>query len=97
MEKVDLVEACRLLAARLVKANDRIDDLEQALHRIAQWSKAYPLTVFPEPDLKKARELLEAGGLTLDSISAHCMRHVVEGVGRIAREALESGHGETED
>jgi hypothetical protein len=67
---------------------DRIDDLEEALHHIVQWSEAYPLTIFPEPDLKRARELLEAGGITLDSISAHCMRHVVEGVGKIAREAL---------
>lgn len=67
---------------------DRIDTMEEALHRIVQWSEAYPLTVFPEPDLKKARALLEAGGMTLDSLSAHAMRHVVEGVGKIARRAL---------
>jgi hypothetical protein len=67
---------------------DRIDALEEALHRIAQWSDAYPLSVFPEPDLKKARVLLEAGGITLDSVSAYCMRHVVSGVGRIAKDAL---------
>lgn len=97
MEKADLIESCRLLATRLVQAGNRIDELEQALHKIDQWSKAYPLTVFPKPDLKKARELLEAGGITLDSVSAHCMRHVVEGVGKIASEALESGHGETKD
>jgi hypothetical protein len=66
----------------------REDALEQALYRIVQWSEAYPLDVFPEPDLKRARELLAAGGITLDAVSAHCMRHVVEGVGRIAREAL---------
>lgn len=65
------------------------DELKQALHRIKSWSEAYPLEVFPEPDLVKARQLLEAGGLTLDAISAHCMRHVVEGVGLIARDALE--------
>ena len=68
---------------------DRIDDLKQALHRIVQWADAYPLDVFPEPDLKKARALLEAGGITLDSVSAHCMRHVISGVGEIARKALE--------
>jgi hypothetical protein len=53
------------------------------------WSEAYPLTVFPEPDFIKARELLEAGGMTLDAISASSMRHVVEGVGKIAKEALQ--------
>jgi hypothetical protein len=67
---------------------DRIDELTEALDRIVQWSEAYPLEIFPEPDLKKARELLAAGGITLDAVSAHCMRHVIEGVGKIAREAL---------
>ncbi len=68
---------------------DKLEKMEEALWRIKQWSEAYPLDIFLEPDLKKARALLEAGGMTLDSISAHCMRHVVEGVGKIAREALE--------
>ena len=56
--------------------------------RIVQWSEAYPLDVFPEPDFKRAHELLRAGGMTLDAISASNMRHVVEGVGKIARAAL---------
>ena len=75
----------------LAEQEDEAERLEEALHKIAQWSKAYPLSVFPEPDWKKARELLEAGGITLDSISAHCMRHVVEGVGKIAMGALSNG------
>jgi hypothetical protein len=41
---------------------DRIDELEQALHKIDRWSKAYPLDVFPEPDIEKARSLLQAIG-----------------------------------
>jgi hypothetical protein len=69
--------------------SDRCDRFETALQSIVQWSEAYPTEIFPEPDWRKARALLEAGGMTLDSISAHCMRHVVEGVGRIAREALD--------
>lgn len=73
----------------LLTPAERAEKCEEALHRILQWSDAYPVSVFPEPDLKKARELLEAGGMTLDSVSADAMRHVVEGVGKIAREALE--------
>lgn len=69
---------------------EKAEPLEEALQRIDQWSEAYPLDIFPEPDLKKARELLAAGGITLDAVSAHCMRHVVNGVGKIAREALEA-------
>jgi hypothetical protein len=76
----------------LLKDNDsNLDYLATtlvALHEIVQWSNAYPLSVFPEPDLAKARELLEAGGMTLGSVSAHCMRHVITGVGEIARKAL---------
>jgi hypothetical protein len=70
----------------LQQSNDR---MERALRAIVSWSEAYPLTVFPEPDFIKARELLEAGGMTLDAISASSMRHVVEGVGKIAKEALQ--------
>jgi len=66
-----------------------IEHREEALQQIEQWSRAYPLEIFPEPDLEKARALLEAGGMTLDAISAYAMRHVVEGVGEIARRALE--------
>jgi len=69
-------------------SDDAVEVLEEALQRIVQWSESYPLSVFLEPDWKKAAELLKAGGITLDSISAACMRHVVEGVGEIAREAL---------
>lgn len=61
---------------------------KEALEKIVSWSEDYPVTVFPEPDLKKAHELLQASGISLDAISASCMRHVVVEAGRIAREAL---------
>jgi hypothetical protein len=88
---MDLAERIKSLNGDVATLEDRVDCLEEALHKISQWSKAYPLSVFPEPDLKKARALLEAGGITLDSVSAHCMRHVVEGVGKIASGALSNG------
>ena len=62
--------------------------MQEALERIVSWSEAYPLDIFPEPDMKRARELLAAGGITLDAVSAYCMRHVISGVGEIAREAI---------
>lgn len=73
----------------IAEAEAEAERLEAALERIEQWSRAYPLTVFPEPDLPKAAEVLKANGMTLDAISAHAMRHVVEGVGKIARDALQ--------
>jgi hypothetical protein len=58
---------------------------------LAEWSDAYPLYAFPEPDddyYRKARHVLEANGMILDRLSAAAMRHVMLGVGRIAKEAL---------
>lgn len=68
---------------------DASDILVEAMERIEQWAQAYPLAVFPEPNWERAAELLKAGGITLDAVSAARMRHVVEGVGEIAREALQ--------
>ena len=80
-------EIGRLTVERDV-AQAEIERLQESLHQIESWSRAYPLSVFPEPDLKRAAEVLKANGMTLDAISAHAMRHIVEGVGKIAREAL---------
>ena len=79
-------------ATELGEQDARIEKLEEALRRIEQWSRAYPEQVFPEPNeayLKHAHEVLTANGMTLDRLSAHAMRHAIEGVGKIAREALE--------
>jgi hypothetical protein len=73
----------------MCKQSEREERMEDALRTIVAWTKAYPLNVFPEPDLVLVRQLLEAGGITLDAVSASAMRHVVEQVGRIAKEALE--------
>jgi hypothetical protein len=68
---------------------DEISDiLIEALIEIKNWGEAYPLEVFPEPDFKKAQELLKAGGMTIATISASNMRHVVKRVSEIAKDAL---------
>ncbi len=69
-------------------AADRIEALEAALRRIREWSYAYPLEVFPEPDFAAAAKVLKDAGLSLDSISASNMRHVASGVRDIADKAL---------
>jgi hypothetical protein len=73
---------------RIQELEAEIERLTHALTEIERWSRAYPLTVFPEPDLKRAAELLKAGGISLDAISASAIRRVIEGVGEIARRAL---------
>lgn len=69
-----------------------MDRLEEALHRVASWAEAYPLSVFPEPDAiywHKAHVVLNEHGMTLDRIAAASMRHVVVQIAHIARTALE--------
>jgi phosphoglycolate phosphatase-like HAD superfamily hydrolase len=73
---------------RAEKAEAEVARMREALEKIDQWAKAYPLKVFPEPDFAKVHEALLAAGLSLDQVSASNMRHVVEGVGKIARAAL---------
>lgn len=80
------VEMTRL--KELEEIEKRAEKMEAALEAISAWGDAYPLNVFPEPDFKRVRDLLEAGGISLDAVSASNMRHVVEGVAKIASEGL---------
>ncbi len=75
-------------AERLVKVWNEYDELVEALEVIVSWSKAYPIEVFPEPDLKRVAEILKVHGITLDAVSASAMRHVIESAGKIAKQAL---------
>jgi hypothetical protein len=83
--EADLAEARAQIAAK----DDELADMHETMQRIAQWCDAYPLDIFPEPDLKKARQLLEAGGITLDAVSASSMRHVLKGIRALAAPARE--------
>jgi len=76
---------------RAEAAEARAERYEDALQQIDNWAKAYPLDVYPEPDFKRVREALEAAGITLDSVSASNMRHVITGVARIVDKALKGG------
>ena len=75
---------------RIVALEAERDALREALRRIVEWADAYPRDIFPEPDWRKARNALEGFGLTLGAISAANMRHVIKGVGQIARAALKA-------
>jgi hypothetical protein len=62
--------------------------MQEALEQIVQWSEAYPPSIFSKPDWPRVAEVLHAAGLSLDAVSADCMRHCVKGVGEIARKGL---------
>jgi hypothetical protein len=89
---------------RLLQACDEIDRLtaeleakDEALHKISNWTKAYPLEVFPKPDLKKAAEVLKDAGMTLDAISADNMRHVLDGIKDIIEQVMKGKADEIEN
>lgn len=87
MSEVSHAEALNVIDG-LIERTTYAEGLEEALQRIATWADAYPLSVFPEPDLERAAAVLKAAGMTLDAISASAMRHVITQVGDIARKAL---------
>lgn len=71
---------------------DRELRLEQALTEILQWSMAYPMTVFlnlPEDKLEDARQALKSVDIDMGALHAQWARHLVSGIGKIAKEALE--------
>ena len=66
---------------------DELEELQDKMHKIKTWIDAYPLKIFPEPDFKKAHEVLKQHGMTLDAISASNMRHVLNGI----KDIIENG------
>lgn len=77
---------CALEINRLKAECERLND---TLDKLVQWSDAYPIAVFPEPDFTKAQKVLSENGMTLDAISASNMRHVIKGV----REIIDAARG----
>lgn len=71
-----------------VTSDEMRELVEDFLHELDGWEQAYPLSAFPEPDLKRAAEVLKADGMTLDAISASNMRHVVSKIAPKARDTI---------
>ena len=76
------------MSKELSKMHDDNERMAEALADIAQWANAYPVTVFCEPDLKLAGEVLQAAGISLDSLHATWARQLLKGVRQIARRGL---------
>ena len=62
---------------------DILRTIANKIHRIQTWIDAYPLKIFPDPNFKRAHEILMGHGISLDSISASNMRHVLNGIKEI--------------
>lgn len=71
--------------------------MEDALHMIKQWADAYPVDVFrpiSDEKLKEANEALKAIGVDMGALHAGWARHIVDGIGNIARAALDASRTE---
>jgi hypothetical protein len=82
--EAELQEKYETALAMIKDLSGQLAKYKESMDKIIQWSKAYPLSVFPEPDFKKAAQILKDSGMTLDAISASNMRHVLKGVIEIA-------------
>lgn len=76
------------IAATNAVLEAKVAGLVEALGDLRQWCNAYPVAVFPEPDLKCVAEVLKDAGLTLDAVSASNFRHVLKRVREITDAAL---------
>ena len=83
-----LHEQITLQAMTIERLYSEVGRLNDVIGLLRNWVKAYPLDMFPEPDLKLARKLLEDGGVNYSALNVYSMRHVINGVGKIIDEAL---------
>jgi len=64
----------------IVEMEEEIYFLRSKLEEIEGWTKAYPKSIFPEPNLEKARAALRSVNISLDAISATHARLILAGV-----------------
>jgi hypothetical protein len=65
-----------------------VEKMREALEDFREWPNAYPTAVFPEIDTLKAHALLQAGGMTLDAVSATAIRWTLGEIERRAAAVL---------
>lgn len=75
------------LEAELARKDEQIEKLEDALHKISNWCKAYPLEIADEPtedEWKTAHAIMNQHGWSLTTFVVSGMRRVTNGIAEIA-------------
>ena len=75
------------LRAELASKDEQIEKLEDALHKISNWCKAYPLEIADEPtedEWKTAHAIMNQHGWSLTTFVVSGMRRVTNGIAEIA-------------
>lgn len=77
-------ELPQVSAAYIDALEGRIDDLEEALHRIRNWCDAYPVDVFIPPTKEQIKASVEAmkapGCASSEAMHGSWARHILGGV-----------------
>ena len=71
---------------------EREERLEQALVDIYAWCKAYDLKIFTplnDDKIELAGEILKLNEIDIGAMHAQWARHLLDGIGKIAKEALD--------
>ncbi len=75
------------LEDELARKDEQIEKLEDALHKISNWCKAYPLEIADEPtedEWKTAHAIMNQHGWSLTTFVVSGMRRVTNGIAEIA-------------
>lgn len=81
-ERVEAFRAERDSAVEaLDKTRERLHDAEEVIAKVDNWARAYPLDVFPEPDIARCAELLNTGGQSIERLAAYARRGAIEWIG----------------
>jgi hypothetical protein len=76
----------------LFEAGKLTGKAHKALEEIRTWCEAYPTPIFTpltDDDLRVASDGLKTLGIDIGALHAQWARHLLDGIGKIAREALD--------
>ena len=89
LKKTLLIDRKNFYNPTVERMKKKFIQIEMAFDEIIRWEDAYPLDMFPEQDIEKARRILADNGISLTCLFAHGMRHVVTRCAEIVRKAME--------
>ena len=84
------LEDLRALRSQVARLEEQIESAQDEIQGIINWTNAYPLDVFIEPEKEvwgRANKILEENGISFTALNGSTMRHVINGVAEYAKKA----------
>ncbi len=81
-------EQVQIYSRSELTAEEKLAQTVSALRRLERWAQAYPVSVFPEPDMERVHQVLKDAGMGLDGVSAYVIRYVLSEVQDIVNGGL---------